>query len=250
LDYFKTRLEALLADRLLGIYVIGSFALGDFNLQKSDIDFIVLIGGEVNDDLYTSLQALHADFTASELLWAKCVEAVYISPDAFDLTVPNSKLYPQLEAEFDGVMFRAPLEPGWVYQCQSLREHPLIVIGAHPRTMIQPIERTQMFPPAAAITGMWLDQAQNDPAWIPWLRPIKNHKFVVMTLCRMLYSMATGDVTSKAKAAKWAQANLPQRWHDLIDLTLANTVEGEISQSLIDETLAFIRYTFDRSQLQ
>jgi hypothetical protein len=43
---------------------------------------------------------------------------------------------------------------------------------------------------------------------------------------------------------------LPQRWCDFIDATLANTAAGDVSQALLDETIAFVRYTFERSQLQ
>ena len=42
LDHFRSQLQALLDSELVGIYLVGSLALGDFNPRSSDIDFAAM----------------------------------------------------------------------------------------------------------------------------------------------------------------------------------------------------------------
>jgi hypothetical protein len=105
-------------------------------------------------------------------------------------------------------------------------------------------------PPAVAdIAGMWLKQASEDPSWLEWLRDRHSQSFVILTLCRMLYSLATGDVASKPTATRWARITLGAPWADLIARSLAMQHDTEaLSQRDEDDTIAFIRYTLQRSR--
>ncbi len=247
LSHFNARLADLLHSRFRGMYVVGSLALGDFNSEHSDIDFIVLIDGDIEDALVNALRAIHTEFDTSNSPWAQRIEAIYITPDAFDLSRPNHKRYPQVEKGVE--LFTSPLEDGWVFQCYSLREYALVVSGVDPHSLIPPIDHKYMPPAVAAIASMWLGDAVNDPTWIDWLREVPHQQFVIKTLCRLLYSLATGDVASKSSAVRWGMGNLPARWVTLLEASLVNTVETDlIVDALIDETIAFVRYTFEQSQ--
>jgi hypothetical protein len=70
-------------------------------------------------------------------------------------------------------------------------------------------------------------------------------------LCRLLYALATGNVTSKPRAADWARREVGEPWTTLIERARAGQhEEGTITQSEEDETLAFIRFTFAQSTRQ
>lgn len=245
LSHFNTRLTTLLARRLLGMYVVGSLSLGDFDLNTSDIDFIVVIDEPIDDELVKVLRLMHADFDASGSPWSKRIEAIYVTPDAFDLSLPNPKPYPQVEKAVE--LFMARLEDGWAFQCYSLREYGLIVSGADPRSLIKTIDRKHYPPAVAAIAQMWLNSIANDPTWVDWLREVPHQQFVIFTLCRLLYSLETGDVASKPAAARWAQTHLPPPWVALVTSSLTNP-HSELNNALVTDTIAFIHYTFDRSQ--
>jgi hypothetical protein len=46
---------------------------------------------------------------------------------------------------------------------------------------------------------------------------VRGHQaFVVLTLCRLLYTLETGAVASKPAAASWAVGALGERWAGLI----------------------------------
>jgi hypothetical protein len=49
------------------------------------------------------------------------------------------------------------------------------------------------------------------PTEIAWTQ-----RYVVATSCRALYSLTTGEVTSKRAALEWAMAELDPRWRPLL----------------------------------
>lgn len=246
LDHFLARIHALLGSHFYGMYLVGSLALGDFDPRSSDIDFVVVTDTDIGDDLFDSLQNIHAQFAASSSPWADKIEAIYIPYSALRHAAPNAAPYPQIEKGTP--LFKAPLESGWVFQCSTLRDRGVVVAGPDPRTLIDPIHPQAMHSAAAEIAGLWLEQAENDPTWLPWLRQRDAQTFVILTLCRLLYSLATGSVASKPRAAEWAQQELGEPWATLIERTLAKQHEaGNIAQSEEDETLAFIHFTLEQS---
>jgi hypothetical protein len=82
---------------------------------------------------------------------------------------------------------------------------------------------------------------------LAWLRQRENQAFVVLTLCRLLYTLESGAVASKPGAARWAQQAVGQRWAGLIERALAGQQDStEIPDSDADETVALIQHTVDR----
>jgi predicted nucleotidyltransferase len=62
LHHFVARRCTILESQFLGMCQYGSLALGDFDPHTSDVDFIVVTKNAIADDLYTALQAMHAQF--------------------------------------------------------------------------------------------------------------------------------------------------------------------------------------------
>ena len=53
-----------------------------------------------------------------------------------------------------------------------------------------------------------------------------SQRYAVTTLCRMLYTLDIGAVTSKPAALEWATRALPSPWHDLIQQVLGDRAIG------------------------
>lgn len=247
LNEFLARIQTLLRKHFEGMYLVGSLALGDFDPLNSDIDFIVVTGTEIGDDLFDGLKDIHAQFAASTSPWAERIEAIYIPHSALSRSIPGASPYPQIEKGTQ--LFKAPLESGWVFQCISIRDRGVAIAGPEPHTLVGPISPDVLYSASANIVGTWIEQAENDPTWLPWVRQRSAQSFVVLTLCRLLYSMATGAVISKPRAADWAGKQLGERWARLIENARAGQHEvGTITQSEEDETLAFIRFVFAQSK--
>lgn len=243
--------QTILGVHFVGMYLTGSLALGDFNPDSSDIDLVIVTGDPrsgwtpLSDDLFTALKDMHARFAAGGSPWATKLEAVYLPAAALGRDAPTGAEYPVLEKGRALVM--APLESGWSVQCYTLREHGLAVAGPAPRALVDAVDPHDMRRAGAAIAGMWLEQARADPSWLVWLRQRENQAFVVLTLCRLLYTLASGAVASKPGAARWAQQTVGPRWVGLIERALAGQQDRtEIPDRDADETVALIQHTVDR----
>lgn len=242
------QIQALLGDHFRGMYLYGSLALGDFNSHASDIDILVATDADLGDDLFAGLREIHEHFDASESSWAGRVEAAYIPVNVLRHSLPSVARYPQIER--GGTLVREPLEPGWVFQCESLRTHGIAVEGPEAGTLIDPVDRADMRGAVTAITGQWLEQSIHDPDWLNWVLRTQNQSFVVLTLCRMLYSLETGGVASKPAAARWAEATVDQRWTPLITRALDGQVEtGTADEEDVRATIALIEIINRRSAL-
>jgi hypothetical protein len=58
--------------------------------------------------------------------------------------------------------------------------------------------------------------------------------FIVLTMCRALYTLSNGTVVSKRRSAEWAIKNLDRKWMELIKLALAwnhGDPPGDIEQT-------------------
>jgi hypothetical protein len=244
---FAVRIRAILGSHLRGMYLYGSLALGDFDPHSSDIDFIVMTDTDLANDLIAALQEMHERFEESSSPWAGKVEAAYIPQEALKRLTPGPERYPQVEKGTS--LFKAPLEIGWVFQCYTLREHGVRIVGPDPHQLLNPIDPSNLRRAVPAIPTMWLEQVRNDPSWLDWVRQRENQAFVVLTLCRLLHVLDKATVVSKPAAARWAQKALDIRWTDLIERSLAGQHEqAETPESDVQDTLALLQYTVQGSQ--
>ena len=65
--------RASLADAFVGMYLQGSLAVGDFD-QYSDVDFIVVVHGELSEGEVATLQVLHDRIYGLASAWAQHLE--------------------------------------------------------------------------------------------------------------------------------------------------------------------------------
>ncbi len=239
------QVQTILGAHFVGMYLSGSLALGDFDPRSSDIDVVVVTDSALSDDLFAALQDMHARFDESRSPWAAKVEAVYIPRDALRHSAPTSARYPQIEK--GGTLVMDNLESGWIFQCYTLREHGVVMAGPDPRTLIDPVAPSDMRRAVAAIPRLWLEQAHHDPAWLAWLHQRGHLAFVVLTLCRLLYTLDSGAVASKPSAARWAEKALGSQWARLIERSRTGQHErGETPDNDANDTVALIQYTVER----
>ncbi len=62
-------------------------------------------------------------------------------------------------------------------------------------------------------------------------------RYMVLTMCRVRFTLAEGDVTSKPEAARWALEHVEPERHALIERAAASEDCG------YDETVDFVRST-------
>jgi Domain of unknown function (DUF4111)/Nucleotidyltransferase domain len=227
--------RTLLGHRFIGMYLDGSLAIGDFEPDKSDIDFVVVTEGELSPEMVVALKALHDRIAAGVSKWAKELEGSYIAQRALRHD-RRPAAHPYIDRGSTLAMVHQ--ESGyWVIHRHMLREHGVVLAGPLPRTLIDPVQPAELREAVRGILREW---------WMPMLLdgPLLRNSFyrcyAVLTMSRMLYTMRHGTIASKPVAARWAQETLDTRWTPLIRdaLVWSRDVPPDL-----DETLAYIRYT-------
>ncbi len=246
-----TAVTPILGSQFTGLYLTGSLALGDFNPNRSDIDFIVATTDVLTDATVTTLATMHDHLRASGRNWAAKVEGDYIPLAALRRHDPANCIYPHLGD--DGHFSREPHGSDMIIQFHTLREKGVTLAGPPPHTLIDSV------PPEA------LKQAVRDTLQSWWQPMLTNHYrlpedeyqvYAVLTMCRMLYTLRFGDVVSKPAGVKWAlgAADGPfdmrppvaaqgRRFTSLIQQ--ANAWQNGMPFDKLDETIEFIRYTLE-----
>lgn len=241
LQALGVEVQALLGERLVGLYVHGSLASGDFAPLRSDVDFVAATGKALPEEMLPQLAAMHARLRGSGLKWAAKLEGSYIPLAALRRYDPANCRHPALriDSSFDVDEHGSD----WIIQRHILREQGIALMGPSPHTLIDPIEPEALRQAAWGILDTWWRAKLDDPAL---LRSSEYQSYAVLTMCRALYTLQYGRVASKKAAADWAQERLESRWGVLIERALAWPT-GE-PWDCLDETLAFIAYTLQGSR--
>src|SRR4030095_11318318 len=78
LDLLLSNMQAILGEQFIGLYLGGSCALGDFNPQRSDIDFVAVTVDELPPEMIVALEAMHMHLWATGTKWARKLDGSYI----------------------------------------------------------------------------------------------------------------------------------------------------------------------------
>jgi Domain of unknown function (DUF4111)/Nucleotidyltransferase domain len=232
--------RTILGPRLVGVYLDGSIALGEFEADRSDIDFVVVAADEVREATLAALQALHAGLAATEPRWGLELEGSYVQRAAIRAHDARPAAHPYIDRH-TGRLELVHHESGyWVIHRHVLREHGVTLVGPEPRTLIDPVTPAQLRDAAASTFRGWWRPMLDDPAR---LQHGGYRAYAVLTMCRMLYTLSHGIIVSKRVAARWAQETLDSRWKGLIGDALAWSADRPPA---LTDTLALIRYTSEQ----
>lgn len=214
LDQLLGEVRVTLGAQLVGLYLAGSLALGDFNLERSDVDFAVVTEGDLDEARVAALAVMHGRIAAGPSRWARQLEGVYLPRAALRGQVPTACFPSTHEGRFylgrqggDGVILRHVLR-GW----------GVALTGPAPRTMIDPVGPDDLRQAVRAILAEWWRPQLADHTL---LRRREYQAYAVLTMCRIRYTLAHGEVASKPVAARWAGRTLARRWSGLIEWALA-----------------------------
>src|SRR4029450_4999519 len=116
-----------------------------------------------------------------------------------------------------------------------------------PQTLIDSVTPNDLRRAMQTVLRGWATQFLNDPARI---NSRGYQSYVVLSLCRILYTLQYGTGVSKPVAARWAQETLGERWAALIERAkVGRQNPGSPAQSNdVNETLDLIRYAIERSK--
>jgi hypothetical protein len=227
-----------LGNNLVGVYLRGSLALGDFIPATSDIDVLAVTERPVTATEFAALAAMHAHLAAMPNPYANRIELAYIDRVALKRFAAGLR-HPTLgQGE---VLAWSEHRANWIMERWVVRERGVVLLGPDPQTLIDPIAPDEL---RAAVRGRLRDWAAwaDQPADPDWLLPRSHKAFVVETMCRALYTLARNELLSKPRAIAWALETLPEPWRALVAQSQAWRTDTTTDLSIVPEVMRFVRW--------
>ena len=238
-------MQRILGDSLTGIYLQGSFALGDGDADAySDVDFLVITRDEVTEEQFATLDAMHKDLYALESQWAQHLERSYMSESQVRLVEPTPTPVPYLDNGARDLIRDTHCNTAVVRW--TLREHGVVLLGPEPKTLIDPVSSAQLRTEVLAVMPQyvaWAPEGTKAGPMSRWKQP-----YLVLSMCRMLHTLSGGVIASKREAGERALETLDSRSRALIQAGLDDRpdpwarVHQQATPETIESTLAFVDY--------
>ncbi len=233
------RVSTILGGTLVGVYLQGSFAVGDADLA-SDCDFLIPVTEQVSDEQERSLRALHDEIPTRNGHWTHHLEGSY--PVADELRTLDGVGHDWLYVDHGW------REMQWSTHCNnvvarwSLRERGVTLAGPEPKELVDPVPAAAMRDFARGSIATFMADFET---WmtleIGW-----GQRYAVASYCRSLATIATAEVVSKQAALRWGQQHLDSRWHDLLQRAIDERARYDGDEPArpgsADETRAFAAY--------
>lgn len=238
--------QKILGSQLIGFYLDGSLASGDFD-QDSDIDFVIVTDEPVSESVFLALQAMHERVVTIDSPWALHLEGSYLSKRAIRHSNSDQTPHPTIGWGSNERLHMVDNDETWDIHRWVLRERGVTVIGPAPQTLIDPISPNDLRRAMLPLLRRWLPQVLDHPQGIA---SNDEQSYTVLSLCRILYTLHNGDVVSKPVAARWAQQTLGEPWVQLIEHAWVGRHNPDLLAPAEDvqRTLDFIRFTLEHSQ--
>jgi hypothetical protein len=201
-----------------GLYLVGSVALDDFHPRSSDVDFIAVSSAPMSESSRQALASVHADLAAET--GRPAFEGIYVTFGELTRSPVDTAgpVHHDGELAF-GPGGRSPVE--WA----TLARHGVPVRGPDPAQL-------SVHADAAELTAWTLENL--DQYWKRWITQSKDLAtrtamamltdwgvaWGVLGVSRQHYTVATGQITSKTGAGRYALGRFPAGWHGVIDEAL------------------------------
>jgi predicted nucleotidyltransferase len=249
LNIFVDEISAVIRENLVGIYLIGSLASGDFD-SDSDVDFLVVTKTDLAEADMKLLQDIQIKIHDIDCYPAKHLEGSYISiSDLNNWNIVGEKKFYYFDngsTTYEESTHDNQWHVRWI-----LRERGITLIGPKPETILKSIPLNEMLNEIKRtmlqVKRLFEDEI-NRP--LSFFNSRFGQSFAVLTYCRMLHTLHTGTVQSKKAGAKWAKEFVDPKWIELIDrawkeregVRFMVKIRQRAEQTLLYETLEFINY--------
>lgn len=206
LDLFSSQLEKILGKKIKNVYLLGSIVLNDFRVQ-SDVDLLVITNqGLCNQDLI-NLKSLHKGLEKTE--WGKRLEVSYITKSMLDLETMYGTKRPYYNS---GNFIEAPYGHEWIIDKYILASQGYCLYGK-PINLKEKVTRSDLIRTSIDFFHQDLE---------PLIKEINILEtdyliFLILSICRILFTINKGEITSKSKAVRWFNEAYPYGYNDLLN---------------------------------
>ncbi|MBV9603781.1 MAG: DUF4111 domain-containing protein [Solirubrobacterales bacterium] len=229
-DDLLRRLDRALPGRVEGFYVVGSVCLGAFREGRSDIDFVAILDGGLDQAELRRLRAIHLG------RWASALAGDVVARRRWPLVCNGSYLQ-------RGALARSPLEVTALAShvagrfgsgvgvdvnpitWHTLARYGIAVRGAEPHQLEIHADPAELLAwTRANLDGYWrgwVARARGPGAGVGLVLPRRSAASGVLGVSRLACTLATGEIVSKEAGGEYALARFGPEWRVLIDDALA-----------------------------
>src|SRR5574341_1166866 len=131
-----------LGGNLLGFYLRGSLALGDFNPVTSDVDILVVTERPVSEAESEALEVLHARIPARDNDYGRHYEVSYVDRASLRRFEPGERRHPTVGSDWP--FARHEHRDNFTIERWTVRERGVTLIGPEPKTLIDPVSAEEL----------------------------------------------------------------------------------------------------------
>ncbi len=209
--FITNGIENILGKKLIGLYLFGSLTYGDFNSGSSDIDLVAIINEPLNDDELILIKQIHQQTEKYDQKWSQRLECSYTPIGMLENILPPQKPRPY----YGGGIFYEDASYGneWIINNYLLYQWGVPLIGSDFKKLINPVDIIEV--QKACIRDLFQE-------WEPkttdfeWLDNSHYQSYLILNLCRILYTVICGDTVTKKVSATWIK-NKFESWSNLIE---------------------------------
>lgn len=240
---FVAAVKEIIGEKLTGVYLHGSLAMGCFNPLKSDIDLIIIIEEKISDEqklafmervVALNKQAPTKGLEMSIVLRKYCRPFVYPTP--FELHFSPTHLQWFYDAPQNYVQNMKGDDKDLAAHFTIIRQYGVTLYGEKIDNVFAEVPRKDY------IDSIWEDVREAREEILE--QPV----YITLNLCRMLAFCRDGLCLSKQEGARWAIEHLSAEYTPIIldALTCYQTdqemvIEEESGRVFADEMLAAIK---------
>ncbi|WP_336776406.1 aminoglycoside adenylyltransferase domain-containing protein [Paenibacillus sp. MMO-58] len=229
--------ESILSDNLAGIYLHGSLAMGCFNPRKSDIDLILVVKNKLSKE-ELQLMTRHVLLLDHDLRGSNGIElSIILESYARNFVYPTPFEYHYSEYHRE----RYQSEPGYLcggFEDPDLAAHLTVIYyrgktlwGVPIPELLGPVESIYYI---QSILGD-ISEASKEIIDLP--------VYYSLNLCRVLFYLREGKVSSKQEGGEWGLRVLPSKYHTMLRACLDDYIgQGNLLERDERQLIEFAEY--------
>lgn len=229
--------KQIFGEKLVGIYLHGSIAMGCFNPEKSDIDLVFVIEKEITDE--EKLDFMNVIVKLNESAPKKGLELSivkrevcqpFIYPTPFELHFSSMHLDWFQKDPKGYVKNMKGIDKDLAAHFTVIREYGIVLYGVAIQDVFAEVPKEDYF-------DSIFEDIQDAKEDI-----IRDPMYIILNLCRVLAAVQDGVVLSKEQGGAWGLLHIVQDYHTLIQSALESyTSEKEM---MVDQenALQFAEY--------
>jgi predicted nucleotidyltransferase len=249
---FVQTFRQILGEKLVGVYLHGSLAMGCFNPLSSDVDLLVVVSHPLQDETKHEIGRALLNLSAMNpgngiemsVLTLQCLQNFqHPAPYELHFSDGNKADYAEGRVHFTHEMF----DPDLAAHMVITRARGICLYGKRIDRLFPAIPAEYYLDSIISDTNWSYANIMRGPesgeGWVP--------AYGVLNFCRVLAFTEQGLITSKLEGGRWAVDHLPQVYAPVIQAALQEyTTSGQkydVDFKLLKQFASYAKWSIDQS---